>query len=165
VPLAAPTALQVDGDAAARQSIDRIRVRARRVPGSRERLSSAAPLHIARYGRHVVYLMSGDAFIEREGAWVAGGRLAEFLIAPDPGVPIRLFVRNAPVENRVTLESGTWRQELALGPGEERLLDVPVPAGRNGVLLRVTSAAGFRPSDIEEGSRDQRLLGSWIETR
>jgi hypothetical protein len=63
------------------------------------------------------------------------------------------------------LECGRWRQDLALKPHEERLLEVPVNANRPGVVLRVRSATGARPADTEPGNQDKRMLGCWIETR
>ena len=69
------------------------------------------------------------------------------------------------MQNDVTLESGGWRQTLALKPGEERIVDVPAGAAGPGVLLRVATDAGFRPADVDPATTDRRLLGCWIETR
>jgi hypothetical protein len=167
LPLDVP-ALTIDADLTARRSIDRISIRAVAVQGGHARLTDAEPIHAVRYGPAIVFFTEGEAYTEREGTWIAGGRSAQFVIAPDPGAPIRLFVRNAPVENEVTLASGTWRQTLALRPREERMVDVPVEAGRpgsNAALLRVTTTAGFRPADLDPSNTDRRLLGCWIETR
>jgi hypothetical protein len=87
-----------------------------------------------------------------------------FVVEPEPGAPIRLFLRNVPVDNHVTLVSGAWRQEMTLGPREERVIDVPADGSQRAVL-HVTSAAGARPVDMEPGSTDRRLLGCWIEVR
>jgi hypothetical protein len=50
-------------------------------------------------------------------------------------------------------------------PREERTLDLPVDRGRQGIVVRVISAAGAKPSDLEPGNLDQRMLGCWIEGR
>ena len=118
-----------------------------------------------RYGRALVFLIDGTAYMEPSGAWVPGRDDAMFLIEPDPGAPIRLFLRNIPLENRVTLVSGAWRQEMALSPREERAIDLPSEPGQPRVVLHVTSAAGARPVDVEPGSTDRRLLGCWIGIR
>jgi hypothetical protein len=34
---------------------------------------------------------------------------------------------------------------------------------RGGQTLRVETSAGFRPSEQDPGSRDQRFLGVWIK--
>ena len=164
LPLAMPL-LAIDADAEARRSIDRLAIRAVAVPGSSARLTDIEPAHAVRYGPALVFLLDGDAYVEREGTWIAGGKSAQFAIAPDSGAAIRLFVRNAPVQNDVTLESGPWRQTLALKPREERIIDVPVEGARLGAVLRVTTSAGFRPSDLDPSTTDRRLLGCWIETR
>jgi hypothetical protein len=87
-----------------------------------------------------------------------------FVVEQEAGSPIRLFVRNVPVDNHVTLVSGAWRQEMSLSPREERIIDLPA-AGQPRVVLHVTSAAGARPVDREPRSTDRRLLGCWIEIR
>ena len=69
------------------------------------------------------------------------------------------MLRNAPVENRVTLESGQWREELTLAPGEERRVQVPVAPGQRAALVTATTTSGFRPSESTPGSRDERFLG------
>ena len=163
VPVPVP-ALLIDADQATRDAIQYVSVRAVDIPGGRHQLSRIEPMHVVRYGPALVFLMSGDAYTEPGGTWIAGGGAAEFVIAPDPGAPIRLFVRNAPVTNEVTLESGSWRQVLSLQPREERLLDVPTDPNRPGVPLRASCASGARPADYEK-SDDTRLLGCWIETR
>jgi hypothetical protein len=103
--------------------------------------------------------------VEPGGSWIVGGASAEFAIVRDPGARIQLFVRNTAVDNTVVFESGRWRDELKLKPREERLLEIPVDANHSGVALRVKASAGARPSDVEEGNQDKRLLGCWIETR
>src|SRR5438093_7241309 len=103
--------------------------------------------------------------MEPLGFWVGGAASAQFVVAPDEGSPIRLFVRNTAVENRVILESGSWRQELLLHPGEERIVDVLGVRQEVGTLLRVTSSSGARPVDFDPNSTDERALGCWIETR
>jgi len=141
-----------------------VSLRAMSVPGAEHRLAVEEPWHVVRYGPAVVFLMGGHAYAEPGGTWIAGGEAAEFVIAPDPGARISLFLRNAPVNNQVTLESGAWRQTLSLAPREERLIDVPLDPSGAGARLRVATTSGARPSDVEH-SDDTRLLGCWIETR
>jgi hypothetical protein len=117
---------------------------------------------VRRYGHALVVLLDGDAYMESSGAWVAGGSSARFLVADEDRTP-RLFVRNVPAANPVTLSSGAWREVMVLAPREERAIDLPAGGART--LLEVTSAAGARPSDVEPGNGDRRLLGVWIETR
>ncbi len=104
------------------------------------------------------------SFSEPTGFWVAGGRRARVVIARH-SPQLTLFVRNAQVENTVTIEVDGTRQELALTAGEERELPVTTPDGRPISTLRVTAASGFRPSQVEPGNKDLRYLGCWIELR
>lgn len=154
----------VDADAGARSSIQFMTLRAIDVPPARLRLAESEPWHVVRYGPAVAFLLGGHAYIEPGGVWIGGGEDAEFVLAPDPGTPLKLFVRNFAARNQVTLESGTWKQVLALEPRDERFVDVPSEPERAGVRLRVSSAAGARPADVEQ-SDDTRLLGVWLETR
>jgi hypothetical protein len=154
----------VDADSATRTALREVSIRAISVPGHQHRLATEEARHVVRYRAAVVFLMSGHAYVEPEGTWVAGGEEAAFVISPDPGAPISLFLRNAPVANQVTLESGAWREVLSLAPREERLIEVPIDPSGIGARLRVATTAGARPADVEQ-SDDRRLLGCWIETR
>lgn len=155
----------IDVNLADRPAIERLTLRPVEMVGSSHRLSSGIPDHVTRYGPALVFLMNGHAYMEPAGTWIAGGESGEFVIEPDARQPIRLFVRNPPVENQVTLEGDGWRQQLAMKPGEERFVDLPLASGRTAARVRVTTARGARPVDFEQGSTDARLLGCWIETR
>ena len=118
-----------------------------------------------RLGPTSVFLLDGSAWVEPSGVWVSAGSAVDFAVAVDQPAPVQLFVRNGPVDNAVTLESGAWRETLTLRPGEERLMQLPIDANRRTTPLRVQASRGFRPSDVERGSDDRRMLGVWIETR
>ena len=67
--------------------------------------------------------------------------------------------------NTVDIEIDGVKQILELQPREERMVDVSIANHRPGALIRIDSRSGFRPSDVEPGSRDTRFLGVWIEFR
>jgi hypothetical protein len=123
------------------------------------------PQHVARYGPAVVFFLNGDAFMEREGVWVAGGKSANFVVSPDDGATPRLLVRNPPVANTIVLTGDGWQQYLTLAPGEARHVTLPFAQPSTPLHLRVSAAHGARPSEFERGSNDTRFLGCWIETR
>ena len=52
---------------------------------------------------------------------------------------------------------------MTLSPGEERLVDVPVAS--DAVPLDVTAERGFRPTDVDPRTTDDRYLGVWLEAR
>jgi hypothetical protein len=108
----------------------------------------------------VVFFLDDRAFPEPAGFWVGGERDTQVVIVPDDGRgAVSLSLRNAPVENTVTLEYAGRREEAALKAGEERRPQVP-----GGALVRIGSSAGFRPSERDPNSRDTRLLGVYIRT-
>ena len=90
-------------------------------------------------------------------------RLSLQAMAPNPLPSITLDVRNAPVDNRVVMESGSWRQEMQLGPGESARSSCRSTNPPGTALLTVTTSAGFRPSAVDPKSRDDRFLGLWIQ--
>ena len=124
----------------------RLVVRPVSIDGSRHRLDDREALHVARYGPAVVFLMRGRAYMERTGTWVAGGGSADFIVSPDDGARVRVFVRNPPVENEVTVEGEGWREHIRLKPDEERAVTLSVPVGAGAMWIRVTAARGARPS-------------------
>lgn len=119
-----------------------------------------------RYGSAVVFFFDlNSVFHEEPGFWLRGGREARIAAAPATrGAPLRLFLRNGAAPNVVELEIDGSRQVLEFQPGEERLIDL-TGANRPGVLLRIGSRAGFRPSESNPASKDTRVLGVWVEFR
>ena len=164
LPVAVP-GLVIDADAAARGLLDHAWLQPLSLAPPDDPFAGMVPRQSARYGPALVFLLHGDAYMEGGGAWVEGGRQAEFAIAPDAGVPVHLLLRNAPVPNDVTLTSGLWQVHLHLAPQEERLIEVPEARNAPAVPLRIATTAGFRPYLVEPGSTDHRFLGCWIETR
>jgi hypothetical protein len=117
-----------------------------------------------RYGSGVVFFLDDRAFAEPSGFWIGGRRSTSVVVAPDtPSRPIVLAVRNAPVENELTIENGRWRDTVTLAPGEERDVSVPLDASRGAALITLQSSSGFRPS--EQGGRDTRFLGVFVALR
>ena len=157
--------LQIEADAAARNAIHDVSVRALSLSGPPDGFENREARRGAHYGLATVFLMRGDAWMEPMGTWVAGGSNAEFAIAPDAQSTLELFMRNGPVANRVTLESATWKETLTLEPGAERTLPLPRDRRRLAIPLKVTAATGFRPADFDPKTEDVRFLGVWIETR
>jgi hypothetical protein len=153
----------VRGDEDARRTIRQVVIEPLRVRRPAERLTSEAARRAVRYGECTVYFLDDRSFPEPDAFWVAGRRASTVVIQPDVSrSSTMLRVRNAPVDNRVTLAVGTWRRDLQMGPGEEQQIEVPLDAARGGAVLRVESASGFRPSEQDPSSRDQRFLGVWI---
>jgi hypothetical protein len=161
VPVAA---LEIDADAAARQTVRDASIRAASLVEPSHGLEEREAKRGARYGTVVVFLMSGDAWIEPAGIWVAGGSNAEFAIAPDRAAPVYLSVRNGPADNTVMLESARWRENLKLAPDERLTVQIPTDGRSQATPLKISATNGFRPVDVDPKSDDERFLGVWIQT-
>ena len=130
------------------------------------RLTANFARRVERYGPAQVFFFDLDTFPEEPGFWVKGARTAEIVVSPeDRSTHLRIFLRNAAAVNRVSLQIDGEEEVLDLEPREERLMHLPVSEGRHGALVRITSDSGFRPIEVDPGSRDSRYLGVWIELR
>jgi len=157
-------ALSVRGDEEARRSIRTVALEASALVPVSDRLTDRVARRAVMYDAANVFFLDEACFPEPDAFWVGGSRQASFVLQPrQPASSIGLQVRNAPVENRVTVTSGQWREDLTLAPGEERQLQVPLAPGRAAAVVTVTTSAGFRPSESVAGSRDERFLGVWIK--
>lgn len=157
-------ALLVRGDDEARRNIRGLIVEPVSLVPPDERLADGFAARVVRYGATTVYFMDGRSFPEPDAFWIGGARDSSVVFKPDAArSSVPLLVRNAPVENRVLIESGGWRQELQLQPGEERRVDVPFDVRRGASRLRFTVSSGFRPSEVDSSSADERFLGVWIK--
>jgi hypothetical protein len=153
-------ALLVRADEGARAQLDAIQLRPlARVP---RRLSDDTARRAVRYDSTVVFFFDDRAFPEPSGLWVAGARETAIAVRPDLGGRSALLLRNGAVDNVIELESGGWRQEIALKGSEERRIDLPIDATLGAALVRIRASAGFRPSEVNPASRDTRFLGVFV---
>jgi hypothetical protein len=156
-------ALIVRGDEVIRRNVRGLLLEPLDIVRPAERLTAATSRRAVRYAGAAVFFLDDFSYAEPEGFWVAGGSASSVVVQPDArGGHAPVVVRNAPVANRVVLTSGRWQETLDLAPGETREVQVPLAPSRGAALLRISSTAGFRPSDAEPGSRDSRFLGVWI---
>ena len=158
----AVTALTVTGDERARAAIPNLALRPVTVVPPAGRLTEARARRAARYGVLEIFSFDDYAYLEEPGLWVRGGTPVSVVVAGERASgAATLLVRNGPVRNLVRLQAGSWSSAVALGPREERLVEVPLASGL--ALLEVRTQTGFRPSQAEPGSKDARYLGVWIE--
>jgi hypothetical protein len=156
--------LVIGGDEDGRRTVRSLTLEPLRVLRPTERVTAEMARRAVRYGQSTVFFLDDRSFPEPEGFWVGGARDSTIVIQPDgvrPTAAVRL--RNGPVENRVTLEAGEWQRVLPMAPGEEQEVDVPLDVRRGAAVLKLGASAGFRPSEHDPGSRDQRFLGVWIK--
>jgi hypothetical protein len=163
LPVGART-LTVRADEAARDQLDQIELRPIAPEFAPYTLDTAR--HAVRYEAAVVFFLDDRAFPEPSGFWVGGGRETLVVLSPDqPHATQVIVLRNAPVDNTITLETGGRRDEIVLKPREERRIEVPIDATEGAALVRIRASAGFRPSEVDPNSRDSRLLGVFVMVR
>jgi hypothetical protein len=156
-------AIVARGDEEARRSIRSVALEPLAIVGADERLTDRVARRAVNYERAAVFFLDEGSFPEPDAFWIGGGRQASFVVQPAaPATSVDVVLRNAPVANRVTVESGRWREEFDLAAGEERPLQIPMGTGGRAALVTVTSRSGFRPSEVDPTSRDLRFLGVWI---
>jgi hypothetical protein len=156
-------ALIVRGDEDARRAVRRVLVEPLALVPVAARVTDGFARRAVKYGSTAVFFLDDRSFAEPEGFWIGGSRQSSFVVQADqPGRAVVVRVRNAPVENRLALTAGDWREELTLAPGEERDIQIPVAPGQRAAAVTATTTSGFRPSEASPESRDDRFLGVWI---
>lgn len=153
-------ALLVRADEGARDQLQAIELRP--LPREDRPVVQDVARRAVRYGGGTVFFVDDRSFAEPSGFWVPGSRESLVAIRPNQQRAIPLLLRNGAVDNQVSLESGTWRDAFALRAGEEYRVEVPIDAS-GAALVRIRSAAGFRPSEVDAGSRDTRFLGVFVQ--
>jgi hypothetical protein len=156
-------ALVIRGDEDARRTVRTVVVEPLALLPVDARVTDRVARRAVAYQGASVFFFDDACFPEPEAFWVGGSRQATFAVQPSgPSRSVTLFVRNAPVENQVTFESGQWREDLTLAPGEERPVTIPLAPGRAAAIVTATTRSGFRPSQTIPDSRDDRYLGVWV---
>jgi hypothetical protein len=156
--------LAVRGDEDARRSVRGVDIQPLSLAPVDARLTDQLARRAVKYATAAVFFLDERSFPEPEGFWVGGRRESTIVLQPDrPTTGVAVKVRNAPVDNVVTVSSGQWREVLTLAGSEERTVVVPIAPAPRAALVTVSSAAGFRPSESEPGSRDERVLGVWVK--
>ena len=129
--------------------------------------------HRMTYGSDPELLLSMlDRNVHRAGAldlWVAGSSRADIALRSGYCLSSMEVVLRSPVANRVTVRFGGDEATTDLRPGVEvRVVLEPSGVFVRGLwsyLLSVRTSAGFIPSLLAPGSRDERFLGAIIALR
>jgi hypothetical protein len=156
---AGAAALSVEPDESLRSLGGRVELR----PLEIDRWDAPLARSVLRHGSTEAFFLDDAAFVEERGFWVQGGRAAEVVYVTRAGETLDLVLRNGAAPNQVTWRVQGDERTLAMAPSEEQAARA-VPDAAGLVRLRITSAGGFRPSEIS-ASRDGRYLGVWVEVR
>jgi len=155
-------AMVVRGDEDARARVGALLVRPMSVLERDRKASSGLARRGVRYGSVCAFFMDERSFPEPGGFWLGGARTSTVVLQPDgQRTSLAIVLRNAPIDNDVTLISGGWREHVRLAPGEERRIDVPVDPAKGAAAVTFDVAAGFSPAASDPGNRDTRFLGVW----
>jgi hypothetical protein len=154
-------AISVRTDEGARDQLESITLRPVALP--RSQLSRDVARRAVRYATTVAYFLDERAFPEPSGFWVGGGRDTTIAAHSDSARgSVAFLLRNGAADNRVLLESGAWRGDVALKAGEERRIEIPLDPATHTALVRIRSESGFRPMDVDGRSKDSRFLGVFV---
>jgi hypothetical protein len=157
-------AVILTGDPRARSSMPNLALQPVSIVARGRRPATPRAAQAARYGDLVVYSFTPEVYLEVPGLWVVGGLPVPLALTVDPpAAKARVLLRNGPVPNRVTLRGPGTSVDLALQPGEERVVEVPVDRVTGGAALEITAERGFRPADFDKTTKDVRYLGVWIQ--
>jgi hypothetical protein len=157
-------ALIVRGDEDARRQVRGLEVEPLRLVLPEDRITDGYARHAVRYAGTTTFFMDDESYPEPEAFWVRGETVTEIVIQPDTPHPAQsVLVRNGASENTILVSTADWREEMRLGPGEERRLQIPLDHTRGATAVRITTSAGFTPSAVDAQSRDNRYLGVWVK--
>ena len=131
--------------------------RGRRFGGQVRRVESVA----GRPDAYMAYVNDG-AFPEGGVFWTRGRSEADLLVATGGASTLRLTVHAGPAGGAVRLHIDGRELEVALDPGETRVVPVPVPPDATVVSLAVQASGSFRPADVDRNSTDTRELGCQV---
>ena len=156
--------LVIRGDEDAWRTVRGLVIEPLKVTPAAQSFTTEIARRAVRYEPAFVYFLDDRSFPEPQAFWVGGSRDSTVVVQPVPARrTLVLTLRNAPVENRVTLESRGWEKVLTMAAGEEQRIEIPMAPGAEAVPLRITASSGFRPSEVDAGSRDERFLGVWVK--
>jgi hypothetical protein len=154
--------ITVDGDADALARIDRVTLRPHIVIPRPDRPTRDYARRATRYGRVRAFFLDDNAFMEQPGFWTRGEAATTVIVdTPEPG-HLNVRLRNGAAANEIDFAADGWKTIVSLGPGETRDLDLPASRATARVL-KLRTASGFRPSELDASSADMRRLGVWVE--
>ena len=169
VPLRLPAGarvLTVSGDADAARTVDRVVIRVSRLHVARPRFGDPETYarRTAAGGGWDAWFLDDGAYVEGRGFWVRGGRSASLALTSRRARTVALAsIRAGAVPVGVTVRREGWHTSVDLPRHGVREVAIPVRAGEEFIRLEIAADAGFRPSAVDPGSGDTRLLGAWVE--
>ena len=147
------------------EAVVELRLRPVSIVDAGRRFSTDAILSAASWGQVTVFFHNGNVYAEPNGFWVRGERTFRATVmkhADDTG-DITLRVHTGANVNTATFATPYWSEDIDLAPYIAQPVSIPSMPGNRFVPLRITSATGFIPAEVEAESTDRRRLGVWVE--
>ncbi len=104
--------------------------------------------------------LDDNVFFEPRGFWVRAGAKAHFALEGRRDVDVVLSLANGGRENWVEVEQTEKVLQFSLRPFETKRVQVSFE--NDLAYLTVTSAAGFRPAELDPAKADHRRLGVFL---
>jgi hypothetical protein len=112
-----------------------------------------------------IHALDDAAYLDPAGFWIRKASRASFAIEAEApgGREARIQLSNGGAANLVSVSSGGMNESYPLAPWEEKEIRLALEGGV--VAVVIASESGFRPSDLDPRSRDERELGALIRAR
>lgn len=147
-------------DAALADAIDHVEIRPRAIVPRTERGGRFVHQIDWAGGTAGGYYAHVDRLSFAEGGvfWTRGSSESEVLLYPGRAALLVAWLQAGAAGGRAEIDVAGDRRTLTLEPGERRPVEFRLP-GVEGLPVRVGFDGGFRPSEVEAGSKDTRWLG------
>lgn len=164
MPIPVPQVWVQMSDAASASAARRVDVVPESIVAVHERVQADVRRVESVDGRADAYLAYANdgAFAEGGVFWTRGTSEAELLVAPAGSPVLNVTIHAGPAGSVVRVRLNTEQTGVTLAANETRTIALSVPAGASVVRLAVQSSTEFRPSDVDPGSTDSRMLGCQV---
>ncbi len=112
-----------------------------------------------------LHSLDDEVYLDPAGFWIRKASRASFAIELEPPGTreARVRIANGGAPNRVTVDSALLNESYRLAPWEEREFSLTLQGPL--VAFAIASESGFRPSELDPRSRDDRELGVLVGAR
>lgn len=153
----------LEGDEGVRRFVRRAELQPVEILPPDRQVTARPALRAAKYGLVRVFFLDNGAFMEWPGFWTHGEGQTHIIVDGAGRSDLVVRVRSGAAPTGVSIDADGWRRTVMLKRDEVREITIPGRRDPRARLVTLTTASGFRPSDVEPGNGDRRLLGVWVE--
>jgi hypothetical protein len=112
-----------------------------------------------------LHALDDEVYLDLGGFWIRKASRASFAIEVEARRTreVRIQITNGGAPNRVSVDSALVNESYRLAPWEEREIRLTLQGPL--VAFAIGSESGFRPSELDPSSRDDRELGALVSPR